>query len=711
MKKLRQVLSDDADHPRYVETLPRRGYRFIGQINVDAFEAELVADQFWRGAVGSESQAAPATPTRRFWKWYIALPIGIGLAVLLVAGALFVRSRRVHVLTERDTIVLADFVNTTGDPVFDDALKQALFVQLAQSPFLNILPEQEVRKTLGLMGHTAKEPITPADAWEVCQRIGSKALIGGSIATLGSEYVIGLNALNCRTGESLAHEQVQVARKEDVLNALGKAATDLRKRLGESLASIEKFDTPIEEATTPSLEALKAFTLGSKIMLTQGSQAAIPFLKRAIELDPNFALAYVRLGFAASNLGEEKESLAYAKKAYELRDRVSEKEKLGILAAYYMNATGDLEKLAEVVDIRQKTFPPDPRWHNISGIVFSHFGQYEKALHEYQEAVRAYPDDALDSYNVAISFMALNRFDESRGAVEAAWNHGAEDYHLHYALYLLGFLNSDRAEMERQLAWAAGRPDADHVMFAAHSDTEAFYGRQARARDYSRRAVEAAVRRGAKESAARWRAYDALRDAEFGNNLRAEMSIRNALADLPSRDLKVLAALTLARVGKLPQSEDLIEELAGTFPSGTMMQSYLLHTVRAAVAIHRDQPGQAIEILQASSPYELGSTTPALVLYPVYLRGEAFQKNGQGPQAAAEYEKLIAHSGIVGNFPIASLARLGLARSYAMQGDISKARAAYQDFLTLWKDADPDVPILKQAKAEYEKLQVANPSR
>jgi tetratricopeptide (TPR) repeat protein len=631
------------------------------------------------------------------------------LVVGIVAVGLYLRSRpetgatNTKQLTEKDTVVLADFENKTGDPVFDDALKQALAVQLGQSPFLNILSDRKVEETLRLMGRPSTERITRDVARELCIRTGSKAIVLGSISNLGGQYVIGLNTVGCSSGDTLATEQEESATKENVLKALGTAASALRGKLGESLASVQKFDVPVE-ATTPSLEALKAYSMGITTGRTKGDAEAIPFMKRAIELDPNFAMAYVGLGVEYANLGQASMAAEYTKKAYDLRDRVSDREKYRISAFYYQYVTGEVEKATEAYELWAKTYPRDQVPHGNLGYIYSVLGQYDKAAAETEEQQRLGP--SLVGYgNLAGIYTNLGRLDDARALLQQAQTNQVDGFAIRGDLYSLAFLRGDAAEMGRQVAWAAGRPGEEDGMLSTQSDTEAYYGRLTRARDFSRRAVDAAVRNDSKETGALWQANAALREAEFGNAAAAKQRVDAALALAPGRDVKLLAAMTLARAGDIARAKAIVEQLEKSEATNTMMKIYWLPTIRAAIDLNSGSPSQAVIDLEAASPYELGGPLPIGGLYPVYVRGQAYLAAHNGAAAAGEFQKILDHSGIVLNLPLGALAHLQLGRAYAFSGDSAKARSAYQDFFNVWKDADLDIPILKEAKAEYAKLQ------
>jgi serine/threonine protein kinase/tetratricopeptide (TPR) repeat protein len=642
-------------------------------------------------------------PTIR--RWMVLASTVVAFLLILLAVGLYWRVRPTTRLTERDTVVVADFVNTTGDPVFDDALKQALAVELDQSPFLNILSDQKVSETLRLMGHSSSDHLTRDVARELCLRTGSKVMIAGSISHLGSQYLLGLNAVDCNTGDSIAKEQVQTARKEDVVKDLGKAASSLRGKLGESIATIQKYDTPLEQATTSSLEALQAYSLGLKTLRAQGEEAAIPLLMRATELDSNFAMAYARLGTEYFNLGQLALGSQNAKKAYELRERVSERERLYIDSHYYDYINGETEKAAQVYDLWRRTYPRDVvPYANLGNIYFA-VGQYEKALLQFQEALRLEPNNVNGYTNLAVTYIDMNRFDEARQVLDQAQSLKLENVSLFVNLYVLAFFRRDVAEMQRHVTAAKGKPEIEDALTALQSDTEANEGHFEKARELTRLAEDTARRRGDPETAASYRAEAALREAEVGNKALAQQDVAAALATSHNRNVQLQAALALARTGDTSQARMMAGDLQKDTSANTILNCYWLPTIRAAADINQGNASSAIRLLQTASPCELGSPAPLGNLYPVYVRGQAFLRARQGSAAVAEFQKLPDHAGIVQNFLLGSLAHLGLARSYALGGDTAKSRIAYQDFFALWKDADPDIPILKEAKAEYAKLQ------
>jgi serine/threonine protein kinase/Tfp pilus assembly protein PilF len=641
--------------------------------------------------------------------WKILIPALVVMAAL-VAGGLYWRSRpaapaaTAATLTEKDTVVLADFNNKTGDPVFDDALKQALAVQLGQSPFINILSDRKVLETLRLMGSQTGTRITTEVARELCIRTGSKAIVLGSISNLGGQYVIGVDAVGCSNGDTLANEQEEAASKQDVLKALGKAANNLRTKLGESLASVQKFDVPVE-ATTPSLEALKAYSMGITTGRTKGDSEAIPFMKRAVELDPNFAMAYVGLAVEYANLGRASLASENAKRAYDLRDRVSERERYRISAFYFQYVTGEVEKATEAYELWAKSYPRDSIPPGNLGFIYSALGQYDKAIAETELQQRIEP--SLVGYsNLAGLYVNVNRLKDAQQTIHEAQGKNLDGLILRADIYALAFLAGDAAQMERQVVWAAGRPSEEDQMLSLHADTQAYYGRLEKARDLARRATDSAVRADAKETGALWLALQSVREAELGNMTAARQGVTRALALAPGRDVKVLAALTLARTGETAQSRTILEELQKSDPSNTYLKVYWFPLIESSLALAQKAPDRAIIALEPTLPYELGGPPPGSpTMYPAYVRGLAFLNQNNGAAAAVEFQKFVDHTAVVENFLLGSLAHLQLARAYAISGDKAKAKAAYQDFLTLWKDADADVPVLKEAKTEYSKLQ------
>ena len=630
---------------------------------------------------------APVMEGKKLWK--ILIPAAILVAA--IGGWFYFRSHQtashpaIMASPEKVTIVLADFDNKTGDAVFDDTLKQGLFVQLQQSPFLELVSDRKVNGTLKLMGRPAGDRLTPEVAREVCQRTSSKAMLTGSIASLGSQYVIGLKAVNCDTGDVLAGAQEQAAGKEGVLKALDAAAVSLRSKLGESLSSVQKYDTPVEEATTPSLEALKAYSLAEKTRNAKGSAAALPFYKRAVELDPKFAMPYREMSSAYNNLSEIGRSAEYARKAYDLREKVSERERFSIEGNYYLSATGELEKAAQTFELWKQTYPTDEVPYADLGFVSSCLGNLEKSLEESREALRVEPNDANNYLNVAGSYISLNRLDEAEEVFKQAEERKLDSESLLQYRYQLAFLKGDTAKMTQLASAAMGKPGAEDLLMAAQADTEGWSGKLKNAHELTRRAMDSAQHNDAKESAASYQAAAALREVESGNREQALADANAALKLAPNRDVRAITALALARAGDTAGAEKLAGEIDKTSPLDTLVQRYWLPTIRAAVALERKDPNRAIDLLKETSTIELGQATSSLTIFlcPVYMRGESYLMLHDGNAAAAEFQKFIDHRGLVMNFSWGALARLGLARAYAMQGDTAKAKSAYQDFSAL----------------------------
>ena len=657
-------------------------------------ESEHYSTARTRSGIGAAAPVARFSKLRR---------IGISALVLalLVVGAFYFRSHRVQALTDKDSIILSDFENKTSDSAFDDALKQGLAVQLEQSPFLDLVSGSRVNETLKLMGRSGGERLTPEVTREVCQRVGGKAMLSGSIAGLGSQYVIGLKAVNCNTGEVLAEVQEQAARKEKVLEALGNAAVSLRGKLGESLSSVQKYATPLEEATTTSLEALQAYSLGHKALGERDDNpAAVTLTSRAIRLDPNFAIAYAQLAINYRNLGENTLAAENTRKAYELRERVSAREKLNIEAFYYQLVTGDLEKACRAYELWAQTYPrdaiPPTNLSNIDWLL----GRYEKALGGALQALHLEPTSGNNYENLAVAYFLLNRLEEARSTLEAAWARKIDTSNLHLLSYSLAFVKGDTAAMAQQSAWATGKPGVEDVFLAVEAETAAYSGHLEKARELSRRAVASAQRAGQKETAASGEASLALREAVFGYPTEARRASTIALGLSDGRDVEYKAALALATIGEATRAQTLADDLGKRYPEDTLVQFQLLPNLEAQLALRGHDPGRAIEAVRAAAPYELGVYEGLRV---IYLRGEGYLQQHDGGKALGEFQKIIDHHVFALN-SIGAMAQLGMARAFALQGDSLKAKKAYEDFLVLWRDADPNVPVLKEAKAEYAKL-------
>ena len=650
---------------------------------------------------GSKSGSKTAARPIRWVATGGAAVVTIGLAI----GFWFFHTRRVHALTDKDIIVLADFINTTDDSVFDGTLRHGLSTQLEQSPFLRMVSDQQVRESLRMMGQKSDAKLTPEIAQELCQRTASTAVLDGSIGQIGTQYLLTLKAVDCASGESLASTEAQASDKNHVLDALGKTASEIRNKLGESLSSVKKFDAPLRQATTPSLEALQAYSLGAENLARKGDwEAAVPLLQRAIRLDPNFALAYIALGQSYWALGENSRGAAAVSKAYELRERTSEHERLGIESFYYVMVAGDLEKARHSYELMTHTYPRDYTAPTDLGFICAKLGQFDEVLAQSLTAHRLNPNEAQVYGNLAESYLYLNRLEEARAAAEAGPEKKLDSPPLHYYLYQIAFLENDAAGMARQVNSTPGKQGIEHYWLDAEAASNAFYGRLGKARELERESLASAKRAQMEEVGAATEASAALREAVFGNAMEARRRAEGALRVSTSRDVQYGVALAFAFAGDATRAQTLADDLAKRFAEDTVVQYNYVPTVYAQLALDREDSRKAVEILKAAAPYELGDVDGGPLL-PVYVRGEAYLLARRGGEAAVEFQKILDHPGVVVNEPIGVLAHLQIARAYALQGDPAKARAAYRDFLALWKDADPDIPILKQAKAEYAKLQ------
>jgi DNA-binding winged helix-turn-helix (wHTH) protein/tetratricopeptide (TPR) repeat protein len=739
---LRRALDEKPGDNSYIVTLPGRGYQFVAPVHVSSKEIPgmvtaatpgdhgpsgfILQQQTIRTSVITEEQASPGTEVRvlpvsraagvpKFWK--MAAPVLV--VALLVAAGLYYRRQQRERLTEKDTIVLGDFANSTGDAIFDDTLETALNISLRQSPFLNVLPDGQVTNTLQLMTRPAGTKLTPEVARELCQRAGSKAYIAGAIGSLGSEYVLQLKAVNCRNGDTLGQEQMTAASKEKVLDTLGEAASKLRGELGESLATVQKFDIPLQDATTPSLEALRAYSIGENEDRLKGPAAALPYHQRAIELDGKFAMAYWSEGYDYANLAQEERASEYFTKAFQLRERANEWERLAITADYYRIVTGQQDKSAQTYQQTIDGYPRKAGAYGNLGLVYGTKGQYEEAVEATRQGLHLLPDHESYYTNLANFYLALQRLDEARQIIHEAQSRKLGNFAMRNALYALAFLSSDSAAMAEHLQWFVGKPE-ENFGLALASDTDAYAGHLGKARELTKRAVDSAIRADSKETAAIWQANAAIEQAAFRNATEARQSAAEALALLPtSQGVEAEAALAFAMAGDTARAEFLAQDLGKRFPLDTQVQALWLPAIQGQVALDHGNPESALHALQAAaSPIELGQipfVANISCLYPTYVRGEAYLAAGQGAAAAAEFQKIIDHSGIVWNCWTGALAHLGVARGNAMQARPSqgpdadaarvRALAAYGDFLALWKDADPDIPILKESKVEYARLQ------
>jgi Tfp pilus assembly protein PilF len=648
-------------------------YQHASEIRTDLQRLKRDTESGRSSAAVSGTVAVQAARVTKLWK--IAVPVL--LVALLVGGGLYYRSRQQGKrLTEKDTIVLADFANSTGDAIFDDTLKTALSVSLRQSPFLNMLSDSDVAKTLQQMTRPTSTKLTPDLAREVCQRAGSKVYVAGSIASLGNEYVLGLKAVNCQNGDMLAQEQVTAASKEKVLDALGEAASKLRGELGESLATVQTFDVPLQQATTPSLEALKAYSLGWG---AESLTAALPYHQRAIELDPNFAMGYRAVGNDYNGLGEVERAAEQYTKAFALREHGSEWEKLVITADYYRNVTGELDKAAKTYREWIRSYPRDGAPYGYLGLVLAAQGQYEKGAEIIKENIRRAPNDSASYSNLAGYSLALQRFDEAQRIIHEAQARKLDEYPMHNDLYALAFLGADSAAMMAQLQWFAGQPEVENCGLALASDTEAYAGHVGRARELNKRAVDSAVRADSKEGGAIYLGSAALQQAAYGNVTEARQSAAAALKLVPtSQGVEVEAALAFAMAGDTARAESLAQDLGKRFPLDTQIQSLWLPAIQGQ--LDKKNPAAALTALQAASPpLEFGAIAfinNVSCLYPTYVRGEAYLAAGQGNAAAAEFQKILDHSGIVWNCWTGALAHLGVARANALQSRTSQGADA-----------------------------------
>ena len=653
------------------------------------------------GSVPAVRESGTRGARRSLWKIVVS-PV---VVIALIAGGLYYRSHRAKPLTDKDTIVLADFANSTGDPIFDDTLKQALTAALRQSPFLNVLSDNRVAATLQLMTRPPSMPLTPDITREICQRADGKAWIGGSISTIGTEYIIGLKAVNCQSGDILAQEQVTAAGKEKILDALGQVASQLRRELGESLASVQKFDVPLRQATTSSLEALKALSVGDKLYREKGMAAALPSFEHAIEIDPQFASAYVATGTMYMNLREFGRARELFTKAYSLRERTSEPEKFSIESKYYGFVTGELENAARVFREWSGSYPDNLVAVANLGHVYSQMGQYQQALDLFHEDLQRDPNNVIPHLACAMALIALDRFTEARATLQDALDKKLNSTALHLQLYQLNFLAGDSEGMAEQLAWSNRSAEARQRMLPLEAAAEAYVGHLHKSGDLSRQAIDLLHQSGRKETPAAEVMSMALRAASFGNFEEA----RKIASSVPQSELGVdgqaFGALAFATAGDLAHAQLLVNDLVRQYPKGTLVQFVVAPTVQARIELSKNNPEKSIQLLQPAELYELTYDALGSCIYPAYVRGQAYLALKNGAAAEAEFRKILNHRGLVSTCETGALARLGLAEAYALQGNTPKAKTAYGDVLTLWKDAEPDIPVLKEAKAEYAKLQ------
>ena len=689
VNKLRDVLGDISSSPSFIETVPRRGYRFIAPVTAN----------------GPETSPAPvaAEPYRPKWKLITAIVVPL---TLLVAASLVWFSRPRHSSAEKNTIVLADFVNRTGDPVFDATLRQGLSVQLEQSPLLRAIPEEQIVETLQMMGRDRSTQLSTGIAREVCERNNAAVTLDGSIASLGSRYDLVLQAFDCLNGDLLASVEADSQDKDHVMDAVSKLASGMREKLGESLSSVRQYDVPLARATTPSLEALRCYTQGIQTLAKFDYTGSLSWFQKATELDPNFALAYWAMGDVYATLGQDNPAIQYTQAAFELRERVSERERALIEAHYYYYVLGDVEKARRSCEILSKTYPYSEDAHTSLAAFAEAVGQYDVGLAEYLEALRLAPRRSFLYRDVGYTYLLLDRVDDA-SALLAKAHQSNLDANLAPILYSIAFYHDDPSEMARQVASSSGKPQVEDLVLAMDADTAAYYGQLKKARTLSTRAAQLSKRAEQKGDSSYY-AASAVREALFGNAHEAQVQAALAMKSGASRDVDYAVALASLYAGNPQRGQMFSDELAKKFSQDTVVKCNYLPALRAKLAILRAEPQEAIDVLAPAGTCDLGLPSYSYYnwanLFPAYVRGEAYLAGHRGKQAAAEFEKVISHRGLVLNEPIGALAHLELGRAYLLSGDTAKSRAAYRNFLALWKNADSDIPVLKQAKAEYAKL-------
>jgi DNA-binding winged helix-turn-helix (wHTH) protein/predicted Zn-dependent protease len=734
ISQLRKTLAEEGGDCR-IETIPRRGYRLTGTLErVDARSApppeaanlEMEGVQSApgagmeegpiQGAVGLPDGTGARSRGRRMAGW-AAAGLAFGVAAVILAVGLRIRQKGAQTPAanpaggsgsevsgpagEKDRIVLGPFANSTGEAVFDVTVREAMMIELEQSPFLSLVSDERMGQSLRMMGKPAQTPLTPELSRELCQRNDGAAVVDGRIAQLGTQYVLGVRAVNCRTGDHLFDLQTTAAGKELVLKALGDLSGQLRTRLGESLSTVQKFDAPIEEATTSSLEALQAYSLGRETMVEKGESAeCVPFFQRAIRLDPGFAIAYAALGNAYANLGETGSAAASIRKAYELSAHVGEHERLYIEAHYYQFVTGDLTKASRTYEVWSATFPNDEAPKTNLAAIYSDLGKFDRSLELAKEAVRIASHDGQSYANLANAYISMGKPDEVNAVAEQAISKNLDSSRLRLYLYDAAFLQQNSAGMQKQMAWASGEPGVEDAFLGDQADDLAASGQLARARELTGRAVTAARRDDEKETAAGYELDEALREAEFGNDAEARRAAEAALALATDRDSEYGAAVALALGGAEDRAESLARELDQEFPEDTLVQYLYLPAIRGAIAVRQKDSSRSLGALEAARPYELGV---AGGLLPIYLRGLAYLEARDGAKAEVEFQKIVDHPGVVLNAPIGPLARLQMGRACLAQGKSEQAKAAYEDFLNRWMTGDADIPILREARAEYGK--------
>lgn len=674
-------------------------YQSAAEVRADLKRLKRDTESGAVAAAGSSgtlrADALRRAKSRRLWKYAVLTLVVI--AVIGLGVTFFVRRGRA-LITDKDSILLTDFVNTTADPVFDGTLKKALAVDLEQSPYLNVFPEQKVRQILQFMGRSPDERITSDVGREICQRAGLKAMLHGSITNLGSQYVITVEAVNAATGESLARQEVQAGKKEEVLNSLHEAGTSLRKKLGESLTSVQKYDKPLSEATTSSLDALKAFSLGDARHLVADELAALPFYQRAVELDPNFAMAYARLGTVYTNLGQTDLSEQNRQKAFELRDRASEHEKLYIMEHYYVDS-GQLDKGITALELYKQTYPRDSIPHNNLASIYNQLGQFENSVDNARKAIELDPDSVSGYTNLAFAYAGVNRMAEAKATLQQAVQRKLGRSSLHTYLAAIAWIQNDRATMEKELELAKVGPDGELNVYGFRIGMAACEGRVREAREFGQKWRQVAERLSLKEAPAAQYSQEAIAEVVFGNKAQARENIAQALQRSPSYNTLLTVAGALAVIGDDQKALQLAEDIARKRPYDTLVQFVAVPLVKAQVELNRGNPAKAIDLLDGAMVY--GRTNTGVL----YVRGEAYLRARQGGDAAQAFQRLLDLRNVALGDALIPLAKVGLARAYALQGDNARSRLAYQDFFALWKDADPDVPLLREVKAEYAKVQ------
>jgi eukaryotic-like serine/threonine-protein kinase len=629
------------------------------------------------------------------------------LLLLLAGGGYFLRSRTSAKLSDKDPIVIADFTNTTNDPVFDNALKGALTIQLEQSPFLNVISDERVAGTLKLMNRNGNERLSQEVAREVCLRSNSKAYLSGSIANVGSHYLIGLKAVNCQNGDAIASSQAEAENRDAVLKSLGQAGSELRQKLGESISSVQKFNKPLSQVTTSSLEALEAYSQATRVQYSSDSDAAFPYLTRAVQLDPNFARAYASIGTFYTTHNQATLGIVNYKKAFELRNLVTDRERFYIEGTYYMTVTGQIDKAEDAYKQWAQAYPNDDVPLGNLGVIYSTVGRFQDSLTETRAAMAIVPNSVISYGNLIGTYLSLNRIDEASAMYKESLQRNLDGPYPRLASYYLGFQKHDAAAMADAVNWASGKSGVEDTFLSLEADTETFHGRLSKARTLATNAAESAKRAGAPEAAAIWLVYQALRESEMGDAASTRKFAAAAIALAPGRDVELLSAIAYARCGDAANAQKLIDRISHESPVDTMIQGFWLPSARAALELSRGTPARVLEVLEPATPYELGSPGQFQLstAFPLFFRGQAYLKAGNPAQAIPQFQKIIDNPGAVANFYTFPLSYLGIARAYAASGDATKARAAYATFLTLWKDADPSLPLLQQAKSESAKLQ------